>query len=327
MIFNVFREYIMEKTIKCLCGKTYTQQPNLYRHRKNCEIYQQTVETANNDYKQQIEELQFKLLTCEQALAKKDNIIAMHEQTIKQRDQTIDHIVVIHEQTIKQLDQKIQNHEQTIKNHEQTIALNEEVIKKIITVMQPIPKITNPTPTPTPTPEPIKEPEVKKPSIKEYLDSCTPVLFDTFMKQYTPSIEDCSNILRYGLCEGAIRNFNAYINTYDKKCYPMVITNPQNIRMKLYLHEKQGEWKKLSNDDALKFIGSVVERMINRIWSNVVPIYTTKYPGFSDPTDPNIENYRNMKCSVMQSLRDSEKHTSKIVNKIKEHFCIFKDDE
>ena len=92
--------------------------------------------------------------------------------------------------------------------------------------------------------------------------------------------------------------------------------------MKLYVCNEQNKWTKICNYDAVDYLEKMVEKIINKLLGNMNKIYSEFYPGFNDPNHPKKEEYQNIKCSNIMMLRDSDTHTKKIVDKIKDAFRI-----
>jgi uncharacterized coiled-coil protein SlyX len=73
----------MENTFKCVCGKTYAQHQNMYRHRKNCKIYNKDKDVSEPD----VETLKNKILEYEKIIAEQDEIMAEQDKTMAEQNE------------------------------------------------------------------------------------------------------------------------------------------------------------------------------------------------------------------------------------------------
>ena len=242
----------MESIFVCVCGKQYFQHPSLYRHHKTCEVY------LNNNKKEKIIK---KTITHDTSLYEENQVLKTQNQELIQENQLLqEQLKSFNEQKILQhqlkslyeQNQKILQ-DQIKQLQEQLLIKSTEQTKPIITIKQKEEKK-----------EIEEKPEVqqnKKAHVKAYLASCNPVTYTEFMNNYIPTADDYSNILKTGLLNGTVTNIMNYLSKYEKRCYPFVISNNQNIRLRLYIYDNN-EWKVVKGYDAVKILENMVQRLI-----------------------------------------------------------------
>jgi hypothetical protein len=309
------------KSFKCLCGKEYLQYQSLWRHHKTCEVYLNNSNICSNvnkniglydkntDWKQshkivqELKEQNNKLVQENKVL--QEQIKSFNEQKILQ-----DQLKTLYEQNQKILQyQIIQLQEQLlIKSTEQT---------KVITENKEEPK------------EKEEKPEVqqnKKAHVKAYLASCNPITYTEFMNNYIPTADDYSNILKTGLLNGTVTNIMNYLSKYEKRCYPFVISNNQNIRLRLHIFDNN-EWKVVIGYEAVKILEKMVQRFINKLYSHLNSVFKPAYPGIDDINHKDHITHSQYRYAMGNALGNSDDKIDKITNTVKQYFCIIEVDD
>ena len=304
----------MDKFV-CICGKSYAQKPSLCRHHKTCNEYN-NISTQNNnisavksvdisqqhiqtDIQSKYEEQMQKLISDNNLLNEKlkkieaDNI-QLHKQVIELQERERNMMI----EQIKLLQSQLCNKSETIK----------PVEEKNVNSVKPVEvKQTN-----------------KKTSVKTYLASCSPVTFTEFMNNYIPTIEDYSNVISYGIQNGAIKNIVSYVSQLKKENYPIIITNQQLIRMRMLVYDTDDsvyQWKTLLTNDAIIFLEKMVERFINKLYK-YINVLKTYYPGIDDKDHRDEEIHTSYYHAFYSNTRYSDNYIKDIVNGVKEQFLI-----
>lgn len=224
----------------CLCGKSYTIRQSLWRHHKTCEVYLNDSKICSNiglnaHAQSSLEELNIQSNKIVQDLKDQNNKLVNEIYIIKEQNQKFEQENKLLQEQIKSLYEQNQKILQ-----EQIKQLQDQLLRKSTKQTKVIKEEQK---------EKEEKPEVqqnKKAHVKAYLASCNPVTYTEFMNNYIPTVDDYSNILKTGLLNGTVTNIMNYLSKYEKRCYPFVISNNQNIRLRLYIYDKNenvNEWK------------------------------------------------------------------------------------
>jgi hypothetical protein len=288
------------KKYTCICEKTFTQHQSLYRHRKTCDEYKQSIHKEPD----QVAILQEQL----NVLQQKYNKLIDTQQLMQQQINTLQeqNNTLLQEQ-VKMLQSQLENHH--VKQETPIINQKQETQPNLKT-----------------QPKHIKQ--NKKASVKSYLDTCKPVTFTDFMNNYIPTIEDYSNAIRYRANGGIVKNIVKYLLTHEKQNYPIIITNSQNARLRMLvydIYDDVAQWKQYKLHDAMDFLESTANRFVNKLYKYKPTVFEIEYPGIKDLNHPERQSHLNMFCAFTVALRNSESFLNDIANTIKQDFCIIED--
>jgi hypothetical protein len=320
------------KAFICACGKSYTQQPNLSRHRKTCN----TKETQN--LQEQIN-VPLTIQTQKQIQTLQSENIKLQEQLKTLQEQMYqDQIKILKEQL--QLYQKREQptvEQQTTTVQEKFLAVEPLVLPRELNGSRAIESLIPPRELCSRAVEseilPKEKPKQinKKPSVKSYLATCNPITYTNFMINYIPTIEDYLNIIKYRSLDGTVKNIINYLSKYDKKQFPIVITNSQRIRIRIIVYDKisetENKWKIIKGNDAIKFLHNMIELFVFKLHKYKLKVFNVEYPGIDDILHPDREDHCIKSCQFNIALRTSDHDTNNVMNAIMEYFLIIENIE
>ncbi len=290
------------KTHKCLCSKVFAYLPGLCKHRKNCEIYLKAqtnvtdniplkppstlndmelhytrlLETQELHYKKQLEEQEQRYKKhLEEQEQRSKKILEEMEQRYKK------HLEEQEQRSKKILEELEQRYKQQLEEQEQKSKIQSPIAQPVVNAA------VNPI-------QPVVQ-HLVKPSIKDYLKSLKPISIDTFMINYIPKLEDFNNILNTGTVNGIISNFTSYLETYNKEQYPIVVSNRQNARLRIYVYTT--DWTIYDCNKAYKYLSNIVIRFVNKYFKNI-HVFNDAYSGCvidSPSLHPDKEDHLNKK--------------------------------
>lgn len=295
------------KTHQCECGKSFNHRQSLLRHAKECKpIVVATVETSNND----VYQLQQQIIELKMELQRKDMELKME---LQRKDMELEKKELEHAYQLQ------------LKDMEYKLKI-QELISQNTTPIQNQVQVQN-----RPLDNTIKE-EQKSYCLKEYLNSMKPILIHDFQEQFTASIEHYTTILNNKKYEdGMARNIMNHVKNYEKNTLPIVITNSQYARFKVYIFKtdkntNKNTWCKYEGLDAIDEIKNIIHFFSCRLLKYKTPIYNTSY-SLDNLNENEIELYKIKNLSLSSALASAEQYTDKILNLIKEYFVVNKFDE
>jgi hypothetical protein len=162
--------------------------------------------------------------------------------------------------------------------------------------------------------------------LKSYMNQLKPILLDQFKSDYQPTIIDYDNISLYGIVDGLTRNIIKYINQYDKTNLPILVSNNQTARFRVYYYTKSNDdaikWCKYDGQEGINILNDIVGWLINKYMRNI-NIYYAKYPTHTD----GIQNENNMlkKENMLYNIGKADTYVKQISNAIQDCFIINKD--
>ncbi len=284
-----------QKVHKCECGKVFSYKQGLSRHRQDCNAKKisQHDNVQELDYKQQIQQ---------------------HQLEIQQLDYK-------YQLQIKELEYK---HQLQIQELEYKYKLQIQELKYLLDTkpIEPIEQIPHVQNVPIVT----MHKDTPKFCLKTYMNELKPILIDNFKSNYIPDIIDYDTMLTYGVVDGVIRNIIKYINQYTKNTLPIIVTNNQTARFRMYIYKKLEDdtinWCKYDGQEGLNIIEDIVAWLMNKYFRNM-NVFHEKYPiivnGISD------ENNMHIKESFISNLAKAEGHIKRISTAILDCFLINKD--
>jgi len=162
--------------------------------------------------------------------------------------------------------------------------------------------------------------------LKSYMNQLKPILLDQFKCDYQPTIIDYENISLYGIVDGITRNIIKYINQYDRTNLPIIVSNNQTARFRVYYYTKSNDniikWCKYDGQEGMIIFNDIVGWLINKYMRNI-NIYYSKYPTHTDGN----QNENNMlkKENMLYSIGKADTYIKPISNAILDCFIINKD--
>ncbi len=151
--------------------------------------------------------------------------------------------------------------------------------------------------------------------LKTYMSELQPISIEQFKSNYVPSISDYDNIFTYGITDGLIRNIINYINKHSKKNLPMIISNNQTARFRIYIYQKINDestsWCKYDGQEGINILIDIVNWLINKYYRNINVFYD-KYPTHTN----GIQNETNMlkKENLLSSIGKASSYANHISN-------------
>jgi len=286
------------KSHQCECGKVFNHRQSLLRHAKECKpVYIATAEPLNCDLHKQIINLQLELKQKDMELQKKE-IEYAYQLQLKEMEYKLKIQEFISQYTMQnQLQQQPQNQLQTHPPVSINAINTNETNKK----------------------------EHKSFCLKEYLNNTKPILISEFKEQFTACIEHYTTILsNRNFEDGMSRNIINYIKKYEQNQLPIVISNSQNARFKMYLYKQDPEtkvnkWYKYEGVDAIDEIENIIQFFSCRLLKYKTSIFNAAYPQENDNDTNLVKN-----LSILSALANSGQYKEKIFNLIKDYFIINK---
>lgn len=344
----------------CTCGKEFVHNSSLCKHRKKCKQYNEAKECVSVTNK--IEPSNDKI-NADNALLKQlmEDQEERHQQYVEQQEERHQKYVEQQEerhqielkrqedQYQKYIQEQEDRHTRDIqiieKEHARELKEQEQQFERMKTEMEDrinfIKKMMEEqvafyknastavalTPVPTPTTAPAPK---KSPTIKEYLAEKKPVSIEAFMSNYIPKAHEYTNILNVGAIDAISINFSNYLQTYAQEQYPIVISNSQTARLRIYIYTT--EWIKYELHNAHKQLNDIIIRFVNKyikhiaVFNEMYPKCTVETPSLHPDCEDDIIKKTRLTRSLYQ-IDDTEAH--KIVNQLVNYFIIKKhvDDE
>lgn len=162
--------------------------------------------------------------------------------------------------------------------------------------------------------------------LKTYMSNLKPILIEQFKSNYVPSVGDYDNIFSYGISDGIIRNIIKYINQYSKINLPIIISNNQTARFRMYVYQKLNDdsnaWCKYDGQEGINILIDIVNWLINKYFRNIHVFYE-KYPTHTN----GIQNETNLlkKENLLSSIGKASSYANHISNAISVCLTIDKD--
>lgn len=331
----MFRYIIMEH--KCPCGKLYSHPTGLYKHRKNCIVYikqlnsaQLVEEQLEETLKQDVVQKQDFILQLEQQekhyiqiLQEKNNYINQQEKKFIQQ---LEEQNKLFKQILEEKDKLLEEKDKRIEDQKQTIEFMKTITMQRPSIIQEQPPIVQEqTPAPVPEEKPVK----KHFNLKEYINSRNPITIDEFYDKYKPTIEEYDNIFSMGFVNAIVTNFANYVKTYEDKC-PIIITNTQYERLRIYLYtktENKQSWIEYDRIDAQMYMKDhIVIRFVNK-YQKFISVFNDKYNNcLEKPSNYADDNsHISKKLSLTRAINTAEQVSDKISRELAYKLSINRD--